>query len=89
MPRNIMDTAVEKLAEEVAAMTGESKTEAIRRALLERRDRLRYRTGHVDRRERIRTFLEREIWRRAPKKQPARKLTKREREAIFGYDPDV
>jgi antitoxin VapB len=88
MPLNIKNAAVEKLAAEVAAMTGESKTEAIRQALLERRDRLRYRTGAVDRQERIRTFLEREVWPRVPRKQLGRKLTKREREAILGYGPD-
>jgi antitoxin VapB len=88
MPLNIKNVAVEKLAAEVAAMTGESKTEAIRQALLERRDRLRYRTGAVDRQERIRTFLEREVWPRVPRKQLGRKLTKREREAILGYGPD-
>jgi antitoxin VapB len=88
MPLNIKNAAVEKLVAEVAAMTGESKTEAIRQALLERRERLRYRTGAVDRRARIRTFLEREVWPRVPKKQLGRKLTKREREAILGYGPD-
>jgi antitoxin VapB len=88
MPLNIKNAAVEKLVMEVAAMTGESKTEAIRQALLERRDRLRYRTGALDRRERIRTFLEREVWPRVPKKQLGRKLTKQEREVILGYGPD-
>jgi len=88
MPLNIKNAAVEKLAAEVAALTGESKTEAIRQALLERRDRLRYRTGAVDRPERIRSFLAREVWPRVPKKQLGRKLTKQEREAILGYGPD-
>ena len=40
MPLNIKNSEVERLAAEVARLTGESKTEAIRRALDERRRRL-------------------------------------------------
>jgi antitoxin VapB len=40
---NIKDPQTEKLAAEVAALTGESKTRAVRVALQERRDRLRLR----------------------------------------------
>jgi ribonuclease VapC len=56
-------------AEEVAGLTGESKTEAIRIALRERRTRLRlahadrHRSGHRTR------FLETEIWSRIPAEQ--------------------
>jgi antitoxin VapB len=37
---NIKNSAVEELAREVAQLTGESKTEAIRVALVERRERM-------------------------------------------------
>jgi antitoxin VapB len=40
MGLNIKNKDVEELARQVAEATGESKTEAIRRALMERRDRL-------------------------------------------------
>ena len=40
MGLNIKSVEVEELARQVAEATGETKTEAIRRALLERRDRL-------------------------------------------------
>jgi hypothetical protein len=40
MARNIHDEQVERLAEELARTTGESKTAAILRALEERRDRV-------------------------------------------------
>ncbi|MDQ3407282.1 MAG: type II toxin-antitoxin system VapB family antitoxin, partial [Chloroflexota bacterium] len=40
MPLNIKDAQAEILASEVAALTGESKTRAVRQALVERRDRL-------------------------------------------------
>ena len=42
MALNIKNSEVERLATEVAAMMGETKTEAIRRALLERRRRLEF-----------------------------------------------
>ena len=41
MALNIRHTETEKLAEEVAKLTGETKTEAVRRALLDRLARLR------------------------------------------------
>lgn len=39
MAVNIKNERVERLLDEVAALTGETKTEAIRRSLEERRDR--------------------------------------------------
>lgn len=88
MALNIKNAAVEELAAEIARMTGESKTEAIRQALLERRDRLKYRFVSVDRSERIQNFLEREVWPRVPKRLLGTKITKQEREEILGYGPD-
>lgn len=41
MALNIRHAETEKLAEEVAKLTGETKTEAVRRALLDRLKRLR------------------------------------------------
>jgi antitoxin VapB len=40
MALSIKSREVERLVDALAAMTGESKTEAVRRALAERRDRL-------------------------------------------------
>lgn len=85
MALNIKNTAVEALAEEVAVMTGETKTEAIRKALLERRERLRYRVASLDRTERIQAFLEREVWPRVPADLLGRAIGKKEREDILGY----
>jgi len=42
MALNIKNRRVEDLANEIAEITGETKTEAIRRALEERRQRLSY-----------------------------------------------
>ncbi len=88
MPLNIKNSEVERLATEVAALTGESKTEAIRQALLERRSRLRYRVRDFGRAGRVRRFLEREVWARVPERQLGRAPTKEEREVILGYGPE-
>ena len=40
MPLTIKNSQVEELATEVARLTGESKTEAVRKALFERRERI-------------------------------------------------
>jgi antitoxin VapB len=60
MGLNIKNVEVERLAAEVAAMTGESKTEAIRKALADRRDLLT-----IPRRQRcdgLIEWLETEVW---------------------------
>ncbi|MCL4836821.1 MAG: type II toxin-antitoxin system VapB family antitoxin [Thermoanaerobaculia bacterium] len=62
MALNIKNAAVEELADEVARMAGESKTEAIRRALVERRQRLALELPQRDRRAELTGFLEREVW---------------------------
>jgi antitoxin VapB len=85
MPLNIKNPEVEALAAEMARITGESKTEAIRQALLERHARLRFRVSEAGGRERIRRFLEREVWSRVPEDQRGRAPTKGEREEILGY----
>jgi len=86
MPLNIKDPVTENLAAEVARLAGETKTGAIRRALLERKDRLLLRVVHVDREAGLKRFLEDEVWPLLPKTR-GRKLTKRQKEAILGYGP--
>ena len=61
MAVNIKNERVERLFDEVAALTSETKTEAIRRALEERRDRLARSSGQLDPADRPRRLLEREI----------------------------
>lgn len=62
MALNIKNAQVESLAAEVSQLTGESKTEAIRRALEERKMRLSYQVVRENRGEELRSFLEREVW---------------------------
>ena len=86
MAMNIKNADVERLATEVARLTGESKTEAIRRALEERRQRLKsVSTG--DRRARVLRFLEKKVWPTLPKGQVGRRLSRAEEDEILGYGP--
>ena len=88
MALNIENDEVERLATEVAHMTGESRTEAIRRALAERRQRLTYRISSDDRHAHVLRFLEQEVWPRIPADQLGRHLSRREQDKILGYGPD-
>jgi antitoxin VapB len=84
---NIKDPEAERLAAEVAAMTGESKTRAVKVALQERKQRLALRIVRRDRGDALRAFLEREVWPQVPRKALGRRVRRREREAILGYGP--
>ncbi len=89
MALNIKNPEVEKLAAEVASMARETKTEAIRRALIERKERLAIRRTDPGKAERLRRLLEEEIWPSIPpelRRQPP--ISKEEKEAILGYGPD-
>jgi len=85
MPLNIKNREVERLADEVAKITGESKTEAVRKALEERRERLAFQVPPRDRRAEVMRFLEREVWPKVPSELLGRGLTKEEQEEILGY----
>ncbi len=86
MPLSIKDPEAERLATEVAALTGESKTRAVRVALAERRDRLALRASDTDRESSLRRFLESEAWPQLPADQLGREVSRPEREGILGYD---
>lgn len=83
MALNIKNPEVERLVNAVADLTGESKTEAVRRAMGDRLRRLRLRLDERARADRLQRFLEREVWSRVPDDQRA--PTKAEREEILGY----
>jgi len=85
MALNIKDREAERLAAEVAAMTGESKTRAIRVALEERRPRLAARVVRRDQGAALRRFLAEEVWPQVPARVIGRRVSRREREAILGY----
>jgi antitoxin VapB len=87
MALNLKNEEVERLAAEVARLTGETKTEAIRRALEERRQRLKS-ASLEKRRARVLRFLEKEVWPNFPKEQLGRRLTREEEDDILGFGPD-
>lgn len=86
MALNLKNPEVERLAAEVARLTGESKTEAIRRSLEERRQRLKG-TAPSERRRRVLRFLERRIWSTIPKSQLGRRLRREEEDRLLGFGP--
>ncbi len=87
MALNIKNPAVEQLATEVAGLAGETKTEAIRRALEERKSRLRLGVVRKDRRADFLQVLVRDIWPMVPRQMLGRRLSRKEHDAILGYGP--
>lgn len=91
MALNIKDTETEKLVAEIAEMTGDTKTGAVREALREKKRRLemaddRKRSGGKP--KSMQEWLEREIWPRIPKEELGKPLTKEEVEDILGFGPE-
>ena len=87
MGLSIKNIEVERLAAEVASLAHETKTEAIRRALLERRARLQARVGRPAGRQRLREYLEQNIWPLMPPRELGRVLSREEEDQILGYGP--
>jgi antitoxin VapB len=78
MALSIKSPEVEKLVEALAAMTGESKTEAVRRALVERRERLSLQQTRREPGSDFLRYLEEEVWPKAPPGQLGRRLSRDE-----------
>jgi antitoxin VapB len=86
VPLTLKNPQVEALAIEVAELAGESKTEAVRRALLERRDRIRLSRGGTPKRD-LGRFLETHIWPAIPANVLGHEVTKEEIEDYLGFGP--
>ena len=86
MALNLKNPEVEALATEVARLARESKTEAIRQALIERKARLQVSASHRPSQARLIEYLERSVW---PHIAPAlgRRMSREEEDAILGYGP--
>ena len=80
MALNIKNLEVERLANEVATRTGETKTEVIRKALEERNQRLAFQTPRRHRGESFMRFLEEEIWPNLPADVLGRRPSREEEE---------
>ncbi len=87
MALNFKNAEVERLAGEVADLANESKTEAIRRALFDRKQRLLTRRGTTSRKDRLQELLRTRIWPEIPAALRKRGISKKEREKILGYGP--
>jgi antitoxin VapB len=88
MALNIKNPEVVQLTTEVARLAGETKTEAIRRSLIERKVRLQARGGRWNRKERLLQFLKREVWPHIPPGERGRVLTREEEDNLLGFGPD-
>ncbi|MQA07453.1 MAG: protein transcription factor [Pseudonocardiaceae bacterium] len=89
MAMNIKDPEAERLAAEIAELTGESKTAAVRGALRARRDRLVAERDAECSGEELLRFLRDEIWPLIPEHEKGRpRMTKTEREEILGIGPE-
>jgi antitoxin VapB len=88
MALNIKNVEVERLATEVAKLTHESKTEAIKRALVERRARLLASGAKLRGHKGLRDYLEQNVWPLIPSSDLGRTMTREEEDHILGYGPD-
>lgn len=84
MGLSIRSAEVDRPAAEVSAMTGESKTEAIRVALAERKARL-IAAGGPDKRARAMQFLEQTVWPSVRPNALGKPVSKREVEKLLGF----
>jgi antitoxin VapB len=88
MALNIKNSEVEKLAGEVANLAHETKTEAVRRALVERRARLQARDGKPGGRKSLREYMEQNVWPLIPPGEFGRVMSREEEDQILGYGPE-
>ncbi|MGN6585899.1 MAG: type II toxin-antitoxin system VapB family antitoxin [Solirubrobacterales bacterium] len=93
MALNIKDTETEKLAAEIAEMTGDTKTGAVREALREKKERLEQEAGPGEGTQKSQRstleILEQEIWPHLPEEalgQPP--MSKEEEEDLLGFGPE-
>ncbi|MBI3072223.1 MAG: type II toxin-antitoxin system VapB family antitoxin [Deltaproteobacteria bacterium] len=85
MPLNIKNAVVEQLAAEIARLTGETKTESIRRALEDRRKTIGSLSAVTNPRARIVRFLESEAWPSIPRREIGRRWTRSKLDALLGF----
>jgi len=87
MALNIKNAEVEKLAAEIAELTHETKTEAIRRALLDRKVKLQIEGAPKKKRDTL-GYMRRHVWPFVPPEVRGKHITKEEVEEILGIGPD-
>lgn len=80
---SIKNSEVEQLAEELSRLTKSSKTEVIRQALREKKERLEV-AGPAAQRQRLMAFLQNRVWPSLPK-GASRRWTREQEERLLGY----
>jgi antitoxin VapB len=85
---NIKNAEVERLATEVAHLARETKTEAIRRALQDRKARLKSGLTPEEKVRRMTEYMQREVWPHILPEFRGKIMTKQEREEILGIGPN-
>lgn len=88
MALNIKDPTTERLATQLAEMTCDTKTGAIRTALEERLHRLAEQAGRRSRADRLHRFLIDEVWPQIPVEVRSTTTTKEQREEILDIGAD-
>jgi len=88
MAMNIKDPETEQLIVELAELTGETKTGAVRSAVQTAIKQARASHDVERRKTRLRRLLEDEIWPLIPPEELGRPLSKEEQEEILGFGPD-
>jgi len=87
MALTIDNPEIERLADTVASMTGESEIDAIRRALEERKERLLKDETPEEKHRRLTHFLETRIWPHIKPEYLGKLISKEEEAEILGYGP--
>lgn len=87
MALNLKSPEVDTLAAEVAALAHESKTEAVRQALIERKDRLTAAMVGRTRSERVASLLA-DFRASLPEAVRGTPLTREQEDEILGFGPD-
>jgi antitoxin VapB len=86
MPLNLKNPEVDRLAAEVAALAKETKTEAVRKSLLERKARLTAAPRSQPRSERAASVLK-EFRAGFPPELLGKRLSRSEEDEILGFGP--
>jgi antitoxin VapB len=87
MPLNIKNPEVERLIDELVALTGETKTEAVRRAVEERTLRVAVQAARP-RRARLLSFLRDEVWPALPDEVRGKGVSQDVQDELLGYTPE-
>ena len=87
MAPNIKNAGAERLTAKVAALAGETKTDAVQVAQGERKQQPRATGIRESKQVRVDRLLRERIWPQIPKNVFGRRITKREEDRILGYGP--